>query len=84
MINVSFKLKENKLEIKITDNGIGIVQAQQQKNLYKEHKSMAMQITLERLKLLNKSKKHKLIFDIKEISEGDEKKGTEVTFSIPV
>lgn len=83
-IELSFKLKEDYLEIKITDNGVGIVQAQQQKDLYKEHKSMAMQITYERLKFLNKSKKQKLFFSIRELTENDAKKGTEVLFSIPV
>jgi tetratricopeptide (TPR) repeat protein len=83
-VNISFKLLDNYLEIKIIDNGIGIVQAQQQKDLYKEYKSMAMQITHERLKFLNKSKKQKLIFSIREISEESKKKGTEVTFTIPV
>lgn len=82
-ITINFNLKSNYLEIKITDNGIGLVQAQQQKDLYQTHKSMAMQITLERLKHLNKSKKQKLIFEIKEVTEKDHKKGTEVTFSIP-
>lgn len=84
IIHVSFRLKDNYLEIKIRDNGIGIVQAQQQKDLYKEHKSMAMQITYERLKFLNRTKKQKLIFNIKEINEQDKIKGTEVQFTIPL
>jgi tetratricopeptide (TPR) repeat protein len=83
-IELNYRLKDNHLEIRITDNGIGIIQGQQQKDLYKEHKSMAMQITYERLKFLNRSKKQKLVFSIRELTERDEKKGTEVLFSIPI
>lgn len=78
-IIVKFSAIKNGLEIKITDNGIGISKAQQQKELYKKHNSMAMKITHERLKYLNKSKNQKLAFSIKEIEQG-----TEVTFSIPI
>lgn len=84
VIDITFKLKEGYLEIRVIDNGIGLVQAQQQKELYKDHKSMAIGITYERLKFLNKSKKQKLIFSIKEASGKSDGKGTEVVFSIPV
>jgi tetratricopeptide (TPR) repeat protein len=84
-IDILFKLKEKKLEIQITDNGIGIVQAQQQKDLNKLHKSMAMQITQERLKFLNKSKRQKLDFSVTEVlNEKQESTGTRVVFSIPL
>jgi hypothetical protein len=36
------------------------------------------------LKFLNRSKKQKLVFSIRELTERDEKKGTEVLFSIPI
>ena len=85
VINVEFSLVENNLFVKITDNGIGIARAQQQKDMHKSHKSMAMQITNERLKILNKSKKKKLAFTISDISdEQTAATGTKVVFSIPV
>ncbi|MBN8694167.1 MAG: histidine kinase [Bacteroidetes bacterium] len=83
IIKIHFAINKDVLQIKIIDNGIGIASAQQQKELYHSHKSMAMQITQERLKLLNRSKNKKMIFEIKEI-EREEKKGTEVIFSIPI
>ena len=84
-IIIQFDLEGNHLQVKITDNGIGIEQAQNQKYLYKEHRSMAMQITLERLKFLNKSKKEKLSFKIIDMASGEKKQsGTQIIFSIPV
>jgi LytS/YehU family sensor histidine kinase len=82
-IHIVFSLKGDVLEVRISDNGIGIGQALQQKELYNSHKSMAMQITYERLKFLNKTKNKKMHFEIGEIAN-DVKKGTEVLFSIPV
>ncbi|MBA3664440.1 MAG: tetratricopeptide repeat protein [Bacteroidetes bacterium] len=85
IIEVIFTLEGKSLLVKIKDNGIGIVEAQKQKDLYKTHKSMAMKITQERLVYLNKSKKKKLLFSIEEIkSEAGGTTGTEVTFSIPI
>jgi sensor histidine kinase YesM len=83
-INIYFTKKNDILEVKITDNGIGIAQAKQQKVLFQKHKSMAIQITYERLALLNKSKRKILIFDIKDASNEGNRKGTEVLFSIPI
>ncbi len=85
VINVNFIKKNKNLEVMITDNGIGIMLAQQQKDLHKKHKSMAMQITNERLKYLNKSKKQKLSFFIEDLSlQKEEQTGTKVLFSIPI
>lgn len=85
IITVDFNKIGNKLQTQITDNGIGIMQAQQQKDLHKKHTSMAMQITNERLKFLNKSKRQKLSFTIEDLSFKDEKQtGTKIIFSIPI
>jgi tetratricopeptide (TPR) repeat protein len=83
IIKIIFGVNKDVLHIKVIDNGIGIVAAKQQKDLYDTHRSMAMQITQERLKLLNKSKNKKMVFEVKEIEKGG-KSGTEVTFSIPL
>lgn len=85
IINIIFSLNNNNLQIQVIDNGIGIEQAQHQKDLYKTHKSMAMQITTERLKYLNKLKKQKLSFTISDLYlDQQENKGTKIIFSIPV
>jgi len=83
-INISFSLQDDNLQVQIGDNGIGIEKARQQ-NLHKTHKSMAMQITTERLAFLNRSKRKKLSFSIIDNSkEGDGSTGTKVTFLIPL
>jgi LytS/YehU family sensor histidine kinase len=84
-IKVSFVLEKESLEIHVTDNGIGISTAQQQKNDHNTHRSMAMQITLERLAYLNKNKKHKLFFTVADL-RNEEKgiTGTTVFFSVPL
>ncbi|OFX33146.1 MAG: hypothetical protein A2X08_11325 [Bacteroidetes bacterium GWA2_32_17] len=85
IINIFFNKIGNNLQVQITDNGIGIMQAQQQKDSHKKHKSMALQITNERLKFLNKSKKKKLSYTIEDLSlQKEEQTGTKIIFSIPV
>lgn len=82
---INFELVQDVLSVTITDNGIGIVKAQQETDAFKTHKSMALKITNERLELLNKSKKKKLTFSISDISNHENGlSGTEVKFSIPL
>ncbi|MBC7863886.1 MAG: histidine kinase, partial [Bacteroidia bacterium] len=84
-IKISFNLSGTNLEVQVIDNGIGIEQAQQQKELYKTHKSMSMQITMERLEFLNKTKKKKLSFTVTDLAkEPGGKTGTKIIFSIPL
>lgn len=84
-IKIVFNLIGDNLEVQIIDNGIGIDKAQQQKDLHKTHKSMAMQITMERLALLNKSKKKKLSFSYKDMAnEQAGLSGTKIVFLIPL
>ncbi len=84
-IKIIFSIKEDDLQVEVIDNGIGIEQAQQQKYLHHKHKSMAIEITIERLKFLNRSKKKKLTFDISDISnKKNGQSGTKVLFSIPL
>ena len=86
-IDIEFELiNDDTLRIQVTDNGIGINSALQNnsESMYK-HKSMAVQITKERLLVLNKSKKQKVTFAISDISdENNLQSGTKVVFTIPV
>src|SRR3989339_158285 len=66
-IHIRFRLVNESIEVQITDNGIGMTQSQQQKDLHSVHKSMALQITRERLNILNKSKKQKMYFNVTDI-----------------
>jgi len=86
-IQISFKKINDTIVVEVSDNGIGINQASSNKEKQSEHRSMALQITKERLAALNRSrggKKRKLSFSISDIS-GDTRKttGTRVIFSFP-
>ena len=84
-IKVLFNLVFTNLQVQIIDNGIGIDKAQQQKDLHKKHKSMATQITMERLAFLNKSKKKKLSFTYTDMTDTQTGlSGTKIVFLIPL
>lgn len=86
-IDIEFKnLDDAFLQIRVTDNGIGIGSEQGKKNESKaKHKSMAIDITKERLQVLNRSKKEKVTFVISDISDsGTRDSGTMVLFTIPL
>lgn len=84
-IRVAYNLNNDSIVFEVEDNGVGINQsmANNSKDLNK-HESLAMTITEERLKLLNKTKQQKIQLHIREVnSESDHSKGTLITFSIP-
>lgn len=84
-INISFRLSNGWLIFNVDDNGIGISQSRlNNSGHYNKHESLALSITEERLKLLNKSKQQKIELNIIEITgDEDETKGTSITFNIP-
>ena len=84
-IDIEFSnLNDSVLQIKVTDNGIGIDSGKKSESKAK-HKSMAIDITKERLQVLNKSKKQKVTFEISDISvPGSPDSGTMVLFTIPL
>ncbi|TAJ14878.1 hypothetical protein DMA11_03905 [Marinilabiliaceae bacterium JC017] len=81
-INLRFSKEEDRLVLTIEDNGIGIDQAKKKKRK-NGHKSMAMEITRERLKLINSnSKGSRIDLQIEDLSNRG-KTGTRVEFFIP-
>ena len=82
-INIRFLLDDlDALQCEIIDNGVGIDNTLS-KHKKKEHISYAMQITKERLEILNKKRKNNIIFKVVDLkTEG--KQGTKVIFSIPI
>ncbi len=82
-INIRFLLDDlDALQCEIIDNGVGIENTLS-KHKKKEHISYAMQITKERLEILNKKRKNNIIFKVVDLkTEG--KQGTKVIFSIPI
>lgn len=73
-ITVKYNLKEDFIEILVEDNGKGLTE----KNTV-NHKSHALNITKERLKIINKNKKRLLSFSLINNTE----KGVKVFFSVP-
>jgi len=85
-INISFSLKKSIMIVELMDDGIGRQKAQE--ILFKqdrEHKSLATAITHERIHLLNKRLKKKIVLNILDLKDDNGMPaGTKVTFQIPI
>lgn len=85
-IVVSFSKQQKNILFAVQDNGIGIAEAERTKAaVLKNYKSLATAITRERLYVLNKRKRKKIIFSIESapMQGGDYRRGTKVSFLIP-
>ncbi len=80
-INIHFYKKAGMLKISIEDNGVGRKGAEANKKS-KDHKSMAMKITKDRIELLNKKYKTHGFMKIEDYNK-EEGTGTKVLISIP-
>lgn len=80
-IHIHFFKHENMLRITVEDNGIGRKGAEMNKKS-KEHKSMAMKITRDRIDNLNKKYRSEGFLMIEDYDK-DEQTGTKVLISIP-
>ena len=76
-IIIDFTVKNNYLHCAIVDNGIGYNHS---KKSTKNHKSLALKVTQERIKNLSKYSS----FDISELQEQNQITGTKVEFKIPL
>lgn len=81
-IHIEFKQQENMLFVKIADNGIGRIESAKKK-MKKDHKSMALNITKERVNILNKKYKSKATVEIGDLQEGKHS-GTLVELYLPL
>ncbi|NPA35978.1 MAG: tetratricopeptide repeat protein [Chlorobi bacterium] len=79
VITLTYKKENNRLQLSIEDNGIGI-----QQSLNDHHKKgLAMEITRERINLFNGNAGNAyFVFDTKDLAE-ENRQGTRITFSIP-
>ena len=85
-IDVRFLLENDRLLLEIEDNGIGYYQGKLNSvNKVDTHKSLAMEITRDRIALFNQRNHQKIEFGIEELTtQNEEVQGTKVTFSIPL
>jgi sensor histidine kinase YesM len=81
-ITVSMHAQEGQLLIEIQDNGVGRKKSAQTKKL-KSHKSMAIDITSERIAILNKKYKFNGSLTINDLDPVNET-GTAVTLVLPL
>ena len=72
--------------MQISDNGIGRIKSQELKTQQeKSHKSMATNITKDRIKAINKNLKKKIFFDIIDLRDDTGKaSGTKIIYEIPL
>ena len=82
LITIYMTQKNGLLDITISDNGVGRTKANKIKK-NKNHKSMAITITRERIEILNRKFKGKGSLSIKDFNL-EEKTGTEVNISLPI
>ncbi|WP_430810758.1 MULTISPECIES: tetratricopeptide repeat-containing sensor histidine kinase [unclassified Carboxylicivirga] len=83
-IHVDLRRKDNCLEFSIEDNGIGIDRAMAaNKGKHKAHKSMALEVTRERLRLLNKCSGVDAVNLVLEDLSKYGRRGTRVVFYVP-
>lgn len=81
-IHIEFKQIDNMLFVKIEDNGIGRKESAKKK-MTNDHKSMALNITKERVNILNKKYKSKATVEIGDLKEG-QYSGTLVELYLPL
>ena len=76
---VRFRKKGDILNLVIEDNGIGRARARENVSL-KQHKSLASEITRDRMDILSRFSRRSLDFEIIDLPE----KGTKVVFALPI
>jgi tetratricopeptide (TPR) repeat protein len=81
-IHIEFKQVDNMLFVKIEDNGIGRKESAKKK-MTNDHKSMALNITKERVNIINKKYKSKATVEIGDLKEG-QYSGTLVELYLPL
>jgi hypothetical protein len=85
-IDIRFTLENGMIRFEVEDNGIGREKAREVAALYKDrHRPMATSITSERLKVLNRKLRTKIVLEITDLKNSiGEAIGTKVSFGIPI
>ena len=82
-ITINIVEKEEMLYVEVSDNGVGITESTKKKNPLREHISMAMDITNQRVSILNKKYKSKARIAISNLTE-EKHSGTRVEIFLPL
>lgn len=87
-IEISFELEANSIVVSIKDNGVGRTAAKTYKessSTKRKSKSMGMQITVERLQIINEMLNTSMKFEINDLKDVNGKPlGTEIILNIPL
>jgi ligand-binding sensor domain-containing protein/two-component sensor histidine kinase len=84
-LHIEMNKKDQTIHCVITDNGIGRKQSEEfKKNRVHQHKSMGMNITKERLEILNASLNSNISVEIIDLYEDGKAAGTKVNLIIPL
>ena len=83
-MNVEITEEDEILVVKVRDNGVGRAKAAELKAHSTGHKSFAMNITKERLDLLNEKYGTNASVSVNDLYENGNASGTEVTLKIPI
>jgi tetratricopeptide (TPR) repeat protein len=84
-ISVNFDVRNRQLICTITDDGIGLSESKLLKeNSVTAHKSMALEITKKRLKIMESITSKSAKIEIKELNSAQQKTGTKVTLFLPI
>jgi ligand-binding sensor domain-containing protein len=81
-INIRYSLSGNIIYFEVVDDGVGL-KASKGSIKYTEHKSSALDITQQRLKVLSKKYSFKQNFKLEELLEDEVVVGTKVSFNLP-
>ncbi|MGE0078622.1 MAG: tetratricopeptide repeat protein [Bacteroidales bacterium] len=85
MIDIRFKRVNNLVECTIIDNGLGINATKSESKSLKSHKSVGMQVTRDRLRMLNQKLNFELKADTVDLSTiNPSKRGTQVSLTMPL
>jgi sensor histidine kinase YesM len=84
-IDVTFSLKKDVIHIEVEDDGIGFkASSEMKKKSSKDHKSLAMKITKDRLMMMCKKYKKKYTFISADILDAEKNvSGAKVSFDVP-
>lgn len=83
-LEIDFTEEDETLIVKVRDNGIGRTKAAELKKQAPSHKSFAMNITHERLQLMNERYGTDASVNVIDLYENGAPSGTEVTIKIPI
>jgi tetratricopeptide (TPR) repeat protein len=85
-IKVSFRLNGGAVHLEVEDDGVGRERSHElEKYMKADHRSMATEITRERLRILNRKGKRKISFEITDlVDDNGAARGTKVSIVLPV